>query len=143
MSLAKSHRHHRHHRRQAQDQQLAHYDPTADALQLLQLPIDVKESTDRYQIVADLPGVPKENLKVTVKDHVLTITGSRERVEEHESRRYHVEERVFGTVSRSIALPEDANEDSVTGKFEHGVLNLVITKYTPHPEEGIRNITIA
>ena len=149
MSLSRYHRP----AKQARTDELALFDPFFNsvfsdlsrpfqALESFGAPLDIHETAATYEVVADLPGVPKEDVKVTVKDHVLTISGKREKVKKVDTDKYHREERSFGSFSRSIAIPENADENTIKAKYDNGVLSLTLTKTTPAPEEGVKKITI-
>lgn len=90
--------------------------------------VDVVETDKEYLIKAELPEVKKEEVKVTVQDDVLTISGERTREKEEEGKKFHRIERAYGSFSRSFTLPEDADPANVTADFKNGVLNVHIAK---------------
>src|SRR6185436_11975972 len=67
--------------------------------------VDVVEEADSYVFSVDLPGVPKENVEITFEDNILTVAGSRERLEESNTGQYRRIERRYGKFTRSFALP--------------------------------------
>ena len=93
--------------------------------------MDLVEERDHYVLRADLPGVSEDDVKVELEDNVLTISG--ERKSEHEQRKegYYRVERASGAFSRSLALPEGIDPDSIQARFEKGVLEVRV----PKPEE--------
>ena len=93
--------------------------------------MDLVEEGDHYVLRADLPGVSEDDVKVELEDSVLTISG--ERTSEHEQRKegYYRVERASGAFSRSLALPEGIDPDSIQARFEKGVLEVRV----PKPEE--------
>jgi HSP20 family protein len=95
--------------------------------------LDFKETDTHYELLADFPGVPKEEIKVEVKNHVLTVSQSSDSTKEtsKENETYHFSERVHRYSSRSIRLPRDANEDETTASYENGVLKIRFTKKVP------------
>jgi HSP20 family protein len=101
--------------------------------------MDMKETAEQYEIIADLPGVSKEQTKVEVKDHVLTISYERKFEEKAEGETYHRLERFQGTASRSIRLPRNVDENQVEAKFTNGVLSVSIKKL---PEAQPKSIAI-
>ena len=104
--------------------------------------IDVAENDKSYVVEADIPGVKKDEVSVTIKDNVLKISGERSSTKEDKNEHMHVVERSFGSFSRSIRLPVDANPDGIAASMEHGVLKLTIEKKVP-PEETPKKILIA
>jgi HSP20 family protein len=90
--------------------------------------MDIKETDTQYEIIADLPGVSKDQAKLEVKDHVLTISYERAMVEKGEGETYHRMERFYGSATRSIRLPRNVDEDKVAATFNNGVLSVVIQK---------------
>jgi HSP20 family protein len=90
--------------------------------------VDISEDDKSIYIEADLPGVKKEDLKVTVEDNLLTIRAER-RAESTESKKnYYRTERVFGSMTRSFTLGENVNKDAIEAHFSDGVLKLVLPK---------------
>jgi HSP20 family protein len=93
--------------------------------------VDISEDDKSIYIEADLPGVKKEDLKVTVEDNLLTIRAER-RAESTESKKnYYRTERVFGSMTRSFTLGENVNKDAIEAHFSDGVLKLVLPKVEP------------
>ncbi len=89
---------------------------------------DVVEDEDAYRITLELPQVAKEDVKVTVENGILTVTGERKFEKETEGRKYHRVERAYGCFSRSFSLPQDGDASKVEAKFSDGVLSLSIAK---------------
>lgn len=90
--------------------------------------VDVVETDKEYLIKAELPEVKKEEVKVTVQDDVLTISGERTREKEEKGKKFHRIERAYGSFSRSFTLPEDADPANVTADFKNGVLSVHLAK---------------
>ena len=91
-------------------------------------PVDVTEDETAYTITTDLPDVPKEAVKVTVEDGVLTIRGERKWEKKTDNTKVHLVERSYGSFTRSFRLPEDASGDRVSATFKDGVLKVVLPK---------------
>ncbi|KAJ3248848.1 Heat shock protein HSP 90-beta [Chytriomyces hyalinus] len=107
--------------------------------------MDVCESDKQYIVTMDLPGVQKEDISVTVKDHVVTVSGQRKSSfdeKKKEGDQVHVVERAFGSFSRSFSLPKDASQDELKASMEHGVLKLEIGKTEVPEDEGIKKIEV-
>ncbi|KAJ3113043.1 Serine/threonine-protein kinase [Physocladia obscura] len=105
--------------------------------------VDVSESEKAYFVTADLPGIKKEEITVTVKNNVLTISGERKVDTEEKNDVRHVVERSYGSFSRSIALPNDVSNDKISASMENGVLKLEIPKNPLEEGEGVKKIDIA
>jgi HSP20 family protein len=93
--------------------------------------IDVTTRDGQLLVHADLPGLKQEDVKVSVHDGVLTISG--ERQDKHEENRGGVyrRERSYGSFSRQIALPEGVDPEAIKASFESGVLEVTM----PMPKE--------
>ncbi|KAI9322045.1 HSP20-like chaperone, partial [Zopfochytrium polystomum] len=96
-----------------------------------------------YLVKADVPGVKKEEVSLSVKDDVLTISGERTTSTDENNEHRHIVERAYGRFSRSIQLPKDANPDEISATMEDGVLKLTITKRPAPPDEGRKKIPIS
>jgi HSP20 family protein len=91
--------------------------------------IDVDETDQAIRISAELPGVPKDAVDVSIADDVLTIRGEKHCQRQDEQAR--VSERFYGTFQRSIQLPFAPEVDQVQADFENGVLTITLPKQTP------------
>src|SRR5213596_3685247 len=90
--------------------------------------VDITEDDKEYLIKAELPEVKKEDVKVTVQDDVLTISGERMLEKEEKGRKYHRVERAYGSFARSFTLPEDADGEKVAAEFKNGLLMVHLPK---------------
>src|SRR5437899_5879654 len=89
---------------------------------------DITEDDKEYLIKAELPEMKKEDVKVTVENGVLTISGERKFEQEEKKRKYHRVERGYGTFMRSFTLPDDADFNKVNAQFKSGVLTVHVPK---------------
>ena len=92
--------------------------------------IDIAESRDAIDVMAELPGVDEKDLDVTLANGVLTIRGEKktERDETDKDKNWHLIERRYGSFSRTITLPYDPDSSKVEAKFEKGVLRIRLPK---------------
>lgn len=90
--------------------------------------VDISEDDKEYLIKAELPEVKKDDVKVTVENGVLTISGERKFEKEDKGVRYHRIERSYGYFARSFSLPEDADSEKVSAEFKDGVLKVHVAK---------------
>src|SRR5438093_4472469 len=89
---------------------------------------DITEDDKEYLIKAELPEMKKEDVKVTVENGVLTISGERKFEQEEKKRKFHRVERGYGTFVRSFTLPDDADFNKVNAQFKNGVLMVHVPK---------------
>ena len=89
--------------------------------------IDIQDSDNEYVVEAELPGVKKEDIEITLNEGRLNLSVKKEEVTENKNRRYIHRERKFSQMSRSILLA-DANQDNIQAKLNDGVLTIVIPK---------------
>ena len=89
---------------------------------------DIVETDTAYLIKAEIPGVQKEDVKVTVQDGMLTMQGERKIEKEEKGKKFHRIERSYGSFVRSFRVPDDADENSVKAEFKDGMLNVTLAK---------------
>jgi HSP20 family protein len=89
---------------------------------------EVREQKDAYVFTADVPGVKKDDLEVTLTGNRLTIAGKRFAEEEHKDDRFYTYERSYGSFSRVFTLPEGIDVEHVKSELADGVLTLAIPK---------------
>jgi len=90
--------------------------------------VDISEDDKEWLIKAELPEVKKEDVKVTVENGVLTITGERKFEKEEKDKKYHRIERSYGNFCRSFTLPEGADGAKVSAEFKQGMLEVRLPK---------------
>jgi HSP20 family protein len=95
---------------------------------------DITESEKEYLIKAEVPEVKKEDVRVSVENGVLTLSGERKFEKEEKNKKYHRMERAYGSFVRSSALPDDADPENVKAKFKDGML----TVHQPKSEKAKR-----
>jgi HSP20 family protein len=90
--------------------------------------VDVVETDSEFLLHAELPGVEKKNVKLSIERGVLTLTGQREQDKEGKGIRYHRVERAYGRFARSYTMPELVDEQKLTAEFRNGVLTVHLPK---------------
>lgn len=90
--------------------------------------VDITEDDKEYMVKAELPELKKEEVKVTVENGELTISGERKFEKEEKGRKYHRIERSYGSFMRSFTLPEGVNGEKVMADFKDGVLKVHLPK---------------
>ncbi|KAJ3210566.1 hypothetical protein HDU67_005197 [Dinochytrium kinnereticum] len=104
--------------------------------------LDVTETDNNYVVRADVPGISKDDLSISLKDDILTISGEKKSESESTDDKKHIVERCYGAFNRSVRLPADADESSISAKLNNGVLELTVTKKPVPPEEAPKKIAI-
>jgi len=101
-----------------------------------QLPssLDFEENEDHYRISVDLPGIRKEDLKLEIRDQLLSITGDRKRTSSRDQK-----EIVQSRFSRTFTLPRSVDTDRIEAHHENGALELYLPK---HQKAQVRRIEI-
>ncbi len=90
--------------------------------------VDISENQNEYLITADLPGVNREDLTVTVTEGRLTLRGERRQTTEENNGSVHRVERLSGTFARSFDLPGAVNVDGIAATYRDGVLAVTVPK---------------
>ena len=90
--------------------------------------VDISETDSAYLIKGEIPGVKKEDVKVTIQDGMLTIQGERRQEKEEKGKKFHRIECSYGSFARSFRVPSDADESSVKAEFKDGMLNVTLAK---------------
>lgn len=94
--------------------------------------MDVVEAEDHLLITAELPGMKKEDVKITIENGVLAISGEKKNASEEEKKGFHLMERRFGAFRRTVTLPRKLDAAKAEASFEDGVLGVRI----PRSEEA-------
>lgn len=87
-------------------------------------PVDVFEDGDDIVLKAELPGMKREEIRVEVTGDLVTLSGTKEKVEKVERKDYHRMERASGSFSRTVRLPAEVDLEKVSAKFTDGVLEV-------------------
>jgi len=90
--------------------------------------INVAETKDAFEVTAELPGVDEKDIKVSLDDNQLVISGEKKAESTKEEKDWHVEERSYGSFYRSMFLPFEPEDGAVDAHFDKGVLHLTIKK---------------
>lgn len=89
---------------------------------------DITEDEKEYQILMDIPGMDKNDIKINIQDGRVSVTGERKTEEKKEKADYVRQERYYGSFFRSFKLPDKIKEDDIQASFKEGVLKLLIPK---------------
>ncbi|MBU4326722.1 MAG: Hsp20/alpha crystallin family protein, partial [Proteobacteria bacterium] len=90
--------------------------------------LDVSETDKALEVVADLPGMEKKDINVSVDGDLLTIKGEKKEVKESKDKHFHSIERRSGSFYRALRLPAEVENDKIEANFKDGVLTLTLPK---------------
>lgn len=93
-----------------------------------QIRMDVKESDAAYTVSAEIPGVKKEDIHVTIEGGMVMVRAEVKQEDSHKDDKQLRSERYFGSVSRGISLPENVDQSQAKAKYDNGVLTLTLPK---------------
>lgn len=98
--------------------------------------VDVSEAENTYEVKAEIPGLKKEEINISVEENVLTLSGEKKQEKESKDKNYHRIERAYGRFHRSFRLPNEVKADEIKAKYKNGVLTIEIPKTeTVKPKE--------
>jgi HSP20 family protein len=100
----------------------------AELLNIWNPAVDLYEDKDNVFVKAELPGMKKEAIDVSLHDGVLTISGERKGESKGENAEEHRSERFEGRFSRSLALPSEVQADKVEAQYKDGILHITLPK---------------
>ena len=107
-----------HHRNSREQSPTATWAPT----------VDIIENDSAYLVTAELPGVRKEDIQITLEDGVLRIAGERKQEQTEKARKFHRIERSYGAFTRSFSLPKNIDAEKIEARFRDGVLAVAVAK---------------
>lgn len=90
--------------------------------------VDVFEDKDAVRIAVEVPGVNPDDIKISLEQNVLTISGEKQQVSEENTERVHRYERAYGSFTRSFTLPSSVDVDRIEAHTDNGVLSIMIPK---------------
>lgn len=106
--------------------------------------VNIAETTDYYKIELAVPGLSKEDIKINIDDHKLTISAEKEQQENENNSNYYRKEFNYSNFKRSFTLPEyEVDEDKIEANFENGVLSMILHKREEAKPKPPRNIAIS
>lgn len=103
--------------------------------------IDISEKENQVIVTAEIPGVNKEDLKLTLQDNILTIEGEKKNEIVIDENNCYRKERKFGSFKRTFTLPFEVESEKVNADFKDGILSIKLDKVQPQvPEEKVIKI---
>lgn len=102
--------------------------PEAGLVEGWSFPVDIKETRDSIIVTAEIPGLNREDVKVSFADNQLTIRGERKKETKEEGDRYLRVERSYGTFSRVFTVDVPVKADEIKAKYQDGILEITLPK---------------
>jgi HSP20 family protein len=90
--------------------------------------VDIREQNDAYLVEVELPGLSKDDVKITMENNILTIQGEKKQEKEEKRGDYHRTERVYGSFQRSFTLPSSVKNDKIEAQYKNGILTVTLPK---------------
>ncbi len=90
--------------------------------------VDISETDEEILVRADVPGMEKDDIKITLSDNVLTISGEKKVERDEKRENFHRVERVFGSFKRSFYIPTNVDPNKITASYKNGVLTIRLPK---------------
>ena len=90
--------------------------------------VDIFEDPEYIRLVAEVPGVKPENVKIFVEGNLLTIKGTKEQLAEEKAEKIHRYERTYGAFERTFTLPATVAPEKIKATYENGVLTVLLPK---------------
>ena len=90
--------------------------------------IDISETETEFIVNAEIPGMTKDDIKITMTDGLLTLSGEKKHEHEDKKENYRLVERSFGAFRRSMRLPENVDVDKIDASYKEGVLTITVPK---------------
>lgn len=91
-------------------------------------PVDITETDDNLVVSIEIPGMTKEDVKITLQDNVLTIRGEKKQETEKRDANYHRVERSYGSFTRSFSLPAAVEGEKIKAQYKDGLLKITLPK---------------
>lgn len=93
--------------------------------------VNIREEGTTYLIEVAAPGMEKSDFNITLNQGVLSISSVHKEEQENKEDKYHRREFSYSAFSRSFTLPEDADDDGVSAKYDKGVLSVTVMRHKP------------
>jgi len=90
--------------------------------------VDIYEEGDDVVVKAEMPGIKKDDVDVSLTDNTITISGEKKKEEKVEKKNYYRLERSYGSFTRTFRLPAEVQSDKAKAKFKEGVLEIRVPK---------------
>ena len=99
--------------------------------------VDISELSDSYSIYAELPGIKKDDVKITMNDNIITVRGEKKNESEKKGGTFSRIERSYGVFERSFTLPAAVKSDAIEARYNDGILTINLPKKEEAKEKVI------
>ena len=123
------------------DSLFTEYMYSADEMDKLAIPVEIKEKDKEYNVRAELPGVKKEDLDIDIDKNYITINAKKEEEKEENAKSYRKSEFRYGEFSRTVYCPQEIDVEKTKAKLEHGILRSEAPKLAAE-KENIKKLTV-
>lgn len=112
--------------------------PTLDTAAdwVLKPSVNIAETDRAYKISVEIPGVDKDDVRLSVEDGTLIIEGEKRQEKDENEKNFHRIERRYGSFRRLISIPNDTDESNIDAKFKNGVLTISLSRNPVQPSEA-------
>lgn len=90
--------------------------------------VDIAEHDNEYLVKLELPGVSKDDVKITMQNNILSVRGEKKNEKDSKGSNYHRVERSYGAFQRTFALPSTVKADRIDASYSDGILTIVLPK---------------
>jgi len=90
--------------------------------------VDVVENKENFVVRAELPGMKKDEVKLTLENNVLTLSGEKRHEEKRDENNYHLQETLYGKFERSFRLTDNVDRSNIAADYKDGVLTITLPK---------------
>jgi HSP20 family protein len=100
----------------------------SDDISTVQPVVNVEETENEYLISAELPGIDKKDINISIEDNILSLSGEKKSESKTDEKNYHRFERSYGKFCRSFDLPNSIDRENIDASYKNGVLNIILPK---------------
>jgi len=100
----------------------------SDGISTIRPVVNVEETENDFHILAELPGMDKKDIQISIEDGTLSINGEKKNVKESKDKNYHRVERSYGKFHRSFKLPNGIDLEKIDADYKNGILNISLPK---------------
>lgn len=105
--------------------------------------VNIREDEKNYVLDLAIPGIDKKDLKIDMKDDVLTISSETRKEDEQENDGYKRREFSYTSFCRSFYIPENVNQDKIAASYKDGILSITLPKQEEAKNKKVKEISIA
>ncbi|MEI6764518.1 MAG: Hsp20/alpha crystallin family protein [Bacteroidota bacterium] len=104
---------------------------------------NIAETENGFELELAVPGIDKDNFKLSVENNVLTVSSEKEETKEQPEKNFTRKEFVYGSFSRSFTLPRSIDTDAISAAYTNGVLHVMLPKKEEAKAQPKKEITVA